>query len=166
MKVLQICPPHLSDVATFPWEIQKKSFQQFFNTYFWLFMLSQKKTKCNPFAHPTWKCHHIDLWNAKPFHLTEGLLHSFKCWRRLWRQLWVVISGSEKNRLWCVATGMSGKQRHSKCLEWPPSALSLPVFFDSDQSHSTPCCAEIQPMSQQAAATSHNMSTSIHALLL
>jgi len=86
-------------------------------------MLSQKKTKCNPFAHPTWKCHHIDLWNAKPFHLTEGLLHSFKCWRRLWRQLWVVISGSEKNRLWCVATGMSGKQRHSKCLEWPPSAL-------------------------------------------
>jgi len=29
----------------------------------------------------------------------------------------------------------------------------LPVFFDTDQSHSTPCCAEIQPMSQQAAAT-------------
>jgi len=25
--------------------------------------------------------------------------------------------------LWYVATGMSGKQRHSKCSEWPPSAL-------------------------------------------
>ena len=26
MNVLHICPPHLSDVATLPWEIQKKSF--------------------------------------------------------------------------------------------------------------------------------------------
>ena len=24
--------------------------------YFWLFTLSQKKTICNPLAHPTWKC--------------------------------------------------------------------------------------------------------------
>ena len=23
MKILQICPPHLSDVATLPWEIKK-----------------------------------------------------------------------------------------------------------------------------------------------
>jgi len=38
-------------------------------------------------------------------------------------QLWVVVSGSEKNRLWCVATGLSCKQCHSKCSEWPPSAL-------------------------------------------
>jgi len=37
--------------------------------------------------------------------------------------LWVVIGGCEKNRLWCVTTGMSGKQCHSKCSEWPPSAL-------------------------------------------
>jgi len=26
MEILQTCPPHLSDVATLPWEIQKKSF--------------------------------------------------------------------------------------------------------------------------------------------
>ena len=26
MQILQICAPHLSDVATLPWEIQKKSF--------------------------------------------------------------------------------------------------------------------------------------------
>jgi len=25
-KILQICPPHLLDVSTLPWEIQKKSF--------------------------------------------------------------------------------------------------------------------------------------------
>jgi len=24
MQILQICPPHLSDLATLPWEIQKK----------------------------------------------------------------------------------------------------------------------------------------------
>jgi len=42
----------------------------------------------------------------------------------------------------------------------------LPVFFNTDQSHSTPCCAEIQPLSQQAAAASLNMSISIHALVL
>ena len=52
---------------------------------FWLFMLSPKKTNCNPLAHPTWKCHHTNLWIAKLFHLTEGLLHSFKRWR-LWRE--------------------------------------------------------------------------------
>jgi len=34
-----------------------------------------------------------------------------------------VVGGSEMNRLWCVATGMSGKQCHSKCSEWPLSAL-------------------------------------------
>ena len=34
------------------------------------------------------------------------------------------------------------------------------------RSHSTPRCAEIQPMSQQAAVAGLNMSISIHALLL
>ena len=88
------------------------------HTYFWLFTLSQKKN-CNPLAHPTWNCHHTNSWIAKLFHLTEGLLRSFKRWR-LWRES---VSGTEKNRLLCVATGMSGKQCHSKCSNWPPSAL-------------------------------------------
>jgi len=48
-------------------------------------MLSQKKTNCNPLACPTWKCHHTNLWIAKLFHMTEGLLRSFKRWR-LWRE--------------------------------------------------------------------------------
>ena len=54
MKILQTCPPHLSDVATLPWEIEKKSFSTVLSihTYFWLFTLSQKNTNCNPLAHP------------------------------------------------------------------------------------------------------------------
>jgi len=35
----------------------------------------------------------------------------------------VVVGGSEKNWLWCAVCGMSGKQCHSKCSEWPPSTL-------------------------------------------
>ena len=30
-EMLQICPPHLSDVATLPWEIQKSHFQQYYS---------------------------------------------------------------------------------------------------------------------------------------
>jgi len=84
-KNLTDCPPHLSDVATVPWEIQKVIFNSIIHTYFWLFTLSHKKTICNPLAHPTWKCHHTNLWIAKLFHLTEGLLRSFKRWR-LWKE--------------------------------------------------------------------------------
>ena len=75
-------------------------------------MLSQKKTNCNPLAHPTWKCHHTNLWTAKLFHLTECTLRSFKCWklrkepvvgcrRRLWKEL-VVMCGN-----WNVRQEMS-----------------------------------------------------------
>jgi len=46
--------------------------------------LPQKKINCNPPAHPTRKCHHTNLWSAKLFQPTEGLLHSFKRWR-LWK---------------------------------------------------------------------------------
>jgi len=88
----------------------RSHYNSIIHIYFWLFMLSQKKTNYNPLAHPTWKCHHTNWWIAKLFHLTEGLLRSFKRWK-LWKShLWVVISGSEKNQLWYVATGMSGKQ--------------------------------------------------------
>ena len=112
MTVLQICPPHLSDAATLPWEVKKVIFNSIIHTHFWLFMLSHKKTNCNPLAHPTWKCHHTNLWITKLFHQTVGLLRSFRRWR-LWKEpvkLWVVVGGSEKNRLWCVTVGMSGKQ--------------------------------------------------------
>ena len=31
MERLQTCPPHLSGVATLPWEIQKSYFQQYYS---------------------------------------------------------------------------------------------------------------------------------------
>jgi len=31
MKILQVCPPHLSDVATLPREIKKSHFQHYYS---------------------------------------------------------------------------------------------------------------------------------------
>jgi len=44
MNTLQICPPHLSDVDTLPWEIQKSHFSTLLLLSLRLFTLSQKKT--------------------------------------------------------------------------------------------------------------------------
>jgi len=44
MNILQICPPHLSGVATLLWGIQKSHFSTLLFTYFRLFTLPQKKT--------------------------------------------------------------------------------------------------------------------------
>ena len=42
----------------------------------------------------------------------------------------------KKNRLWCVATGISGKQRHSKCSKSPPyTQIHASSLFVTDQSH-------------------------------
>jgi len=32
MKILQICPPHLSHVATLPWEVKKVTFDRVIHT--------------------------------------------------------------------------------------------------------------------------------------
>ena len=48
-------------------------------------------------------------------------MHNFFIWLKLCC-ISPNVGGSEKNRLRCVANGMSGKQRYSKCSEWPPSA--------------------------------------------
>ena len=62
------CPSHLSDVATVPWEIQTSHFQQYYSYILLItYTLSHKKTNCNPLFHPTWKCHHTNLWIAKLF---------------------------------------------------------------------------------------------------
>jgi len=47
MNLLQSCPPHLSDVATLPWEIQKSHFSTLLFIYFRIFTLSQKKINSN-----------------------------------------------------------------------------------------------------------------------
>jgi len=104
-KNLKDCPPRLGNP-------KQLIFNSIIDTYFWLLSLSHKKTNCNPLAHPTWKCHHTNLWTAKLFHSTEGLLRSFRRWK-LWKEpvvgcrrwLWkepVVMCGS-----WYVRQAMS-----------------------------------------------------------
>ena len=46
MQILQICAPHLSDVATLPWEIQKKIILTvlFIHTSHYLCYLRRKQT--------------------------------------------------------------------------------------------------------------------------
>jgi len=143
------CPPRLSDVATVTWEIEKKViFNSIIHTYFWLFTLPRKKSIHLPTPPENITTLTCELWNYFIWLKVCCVLSNVGGSEE--SQLWFVIGGSEKNRLWCVATGMSGKQCHSKCSEWPPSALihTSSLFCDADQSHSTPRCAEIQPMSQ------------------
>jgi len=71
-------------------------------------------------------------------------------------------TGCDVWQLECQASNVTASVQSNHLLHW----YMLPVFFDTDQSHSTPRYAEIQPMSQQAAAASLNTSISIHALLL
>ena len=47
MKILQISPLHLSDVATLSSEIQKSHFSTLLFIYFRLFTIAQKKTSSN-----------------------------------------------------------------------------------------------------------------------
>ena len=69
-------------------------------------------------------------------------------------------------QLWCRVDSAKGRARLCRPPTFCMLFYMLPVFFDTDQSHSTPRCAEIQPISQQSAAASRNVSVSIHALLL
>jgi len=71
------------------------------------------------------------------------------CFRWLWKEP-VVICGN-----WSQASSVTASVQ---------SDHMLPVIFD--QSHSTPRCAEIQPMSLESATASLNMSISVHVLLL
>ena len=85
MKILHICAPQMSDVTTLPWEIQKKSFWAvfFIHTSGYLRYLRRKQTVIHLPTPPenviTVTC------EMQNFHLTEGLLRSFKRWR-LWKE--------------------------------------------------------------------------------
>jgi len=81
MQILQICPPHLSDAATFPWEIQKVIFTSIIHTYFCLFTLPHKKLTVIhlPTSHENVTTLTCELQNF--FYPTEGLLSSFESWR-------------------------------------------------------------------------------------
>ena len=108
-KILQICPPHLSDVATLPCEIQKCHFQQYYS-YTLLVMLSQKKTNCNPLAHVTTltcELQNFLIW-LKVCCVLSNAGGSEKS------QLWVVIGGSGKNWLWCGNWNVRQAVSHSR----------------------------------------------------
>ena len=113
-KILQICPPHLSDVATLPWEIQKCHFQQYYS-YTLLVMLSQKETNCNPLAHvTTLTCELQDfyVWNLLARWVICYLLlsvrfsypavKSFLCFAKIFICIKVYISATEVN--WWLQT--------------------------------------------------------------
>ena len=77
--------------------------------------------------------------------LTEGLLRSFKYWR-LWKEP-VLACGN-----WDIRHATS--QQVFKVTTFSMDTC-FQSFFANDQLHHTPRSAEIQPMSQQAAAATH-----------
>ena len=86
MKILEVCPPHLSDVATLPCEVRIKSFSTvlLIHTSDYLSYLRRKQTVIHlPTPPKNATAVTCELQNF--FHLTEGLLRSFKRWR-LWRE--------------------------------------------------------------------------------
>jgi len=106
----------------------------------------QKKTNCNPLAYPTGKCHHtINSELQKLFHLTEGLLRSFKTLEALKRASYGLSSvalkrtGCDVWQLECQASNDTASVQSDHLLH----GYMLPVFFDTDQSNSTPLGAEI-----------------------
>jgi len=77
MQILRICPRHLSDVATLPWEI-KKSFSAvfFIHTFDYLRYLRRKVTVTH-LPTPSENVTTITC-DCKNFNMTERLLRSFK----------------------------------------------------------------------------------------
>jgi len=124
MKILQIGPSHLSDVATLPWKIKKKSFSTvlFIHTsdYLGLRYLRRKQTVVHlptpPANGTTLTC---ELQNF--FHLIEGLLRSFKRWklRRASCGLWSEAAkrtGCDVWQLECQASNVTASVQSDQLL--------------------------------------------------
>ena len=133
INTLYICPPHLYTVATLQREIQKSHFSTVLfihrpiSDYFRYFGRKQTVTPL-----PT-----------TPENVTTlpCKMHKFFIWLKV-SCIPPNVGGSEKNRLWCVANGMSGKQRHSKYSKWPPSAWihAYSLFHHWSTASSTTLC--------------------------
>ena len=151
MKILQICPSHLSNVATLPWEIQKVIFDSIIHTIFWLFTLSHKKKNCNPLAHLTRECHLLvecetfpSAWRFVAFlQMLVALKRTVCC---VWQ-------------LKCQASTITASVQSDHLLQF-----CMDTCFQSFLPLISLRCVEMQPMSQQAVAASHNSSVSLHAL--
>ena len=132
------------------------------HTSYYLRHLGRKQTVT---PHPP----HLKNITTLPYKIIK--MHNFFIWLKVCcippivggsdkSRLCVGIGGSEKNRLWCVANGMSDKQRCSKCSKWHLlHGYTLPVIFATDQLHRPPRCAEIQSMSQQDASSVSRIGT-------
>jgi len=157
-EISQICPPHLSDVATLPGK-SKKSFST-------VLFIRRKQTVI-----------HLPTPPENVTKLTCELQNFFISLTVCLRFQTLEALKGASCRLSSVALKRTGHvvwQPEYQASNVTASVQSdhllhlymLPVFLDTDHSHSTPRCAEIQPMSQQAVAASLNMSVSIHVLLL
>ena len=121
--MLQICPPHhLSDVAILPWEVQKTSFSTvlFMHTSDYLRYLRRKQTVIHLPTPPenvtTLTCELQNFFirlkvccvlsNAGGSEESQRVVG---CHRWLWKEPSQQVTAKQ--------------QRHSKCSEWPPSAL-------------------------------------------
>ena len=117
--------------------------QQYYDTYFRLFTLSQKKTNCYPVpttpenvtALPC-KMHTFFIWlNVCCIPLNVGGLKRTRC------DVW---------QMECQASNVTAANVQSSHLL---HGYMLPVLFATDQLHRPPPSAEIQPMSQQNASS-------------
>jgi len=68
-------------------------------------------------------------------------------------------TGCDAWQLECQANNVTASVQNDRFLH----KYMLSIFFDTDQSRSTPRCAEIQPTLQQATAASLNMSINTRA---
>ena len=150
MKIWQICPLYLSYVTTLPWRIQKSHFQQYYSyTLLIIYVISvENKLVCLPTAPEnvttlTCEKQNFFVW-LKVCCVLSNVGGSEES------QLWVVVGGSEKNRLCCGATGMSGKSQQvfrmtifciNTCFQSFSIMISLIVHH---------AVLNVQPMSQRS----------------
>ena len=115
------CLPHT--VATLPWEIQKSHYQQYYSYILQIiYIISEENKLLLPYSPhlknvTTLPCkmHNFFIW-LKVCCIPPNIVDSEKS------RLWVGIGPSEKNRLWYVANGISGRQRYTKCSKWQTSS--------------------------------------------
>jgi len=114
-----------------------------FNTHFWLSTLSQN---CNHDCELTYY-----IWKMWPHHyLVQCRTSSSNRRYIVFLQMLVALkrAGCDVWKLECQASNVTAVAESDHLLH----GHTLPVFFAIDQSHRPPRSAEIQPMSQQAAA--------------
>ena len=162
--MLHTRPPRLSDVATVPWEIQKSHFQQYYSYIILIICVISEENKLKSTCPPHLKISPHKLVNCKTVSSDWRFVAFFQTLEALKRASCGLSSVALKRtscNVWqldCRASNVQSDHLLRKYM--------LPILFDTDQLHGTPCSAKIQPMSQQAAAASLNMSISIHSLLL